>query len=206
MITCSLLAFAAAALLTYTVYAHCGTCAADGRKIAAQLDQSKTNLAKAVAAAEAHSKGRAISVISDLHESGVAVHVYCITGEPSAAPKIMKCSFDHATGSIKGMKEVHEFPVTPKPAHDAQHEHGDGHSMKSLNKEVAEVACGACIYKMSGVQGCPLAINIDGKHYLVEGATWPNHDYCDRTCTAIVTGKLLGNPPKFICTSLTEKK
>ena len=37
-------------------------------------------------------------------------------------------------------------------------------------------------------------------HALVEGATWPNHDYCDGKGQAIVTGKLDGD--KFIVTTL----
>jgi hypothetical protein len=36
-----------------------------------------------------------------------------------------------------------------------------------------------CIYEMHGVESCKLAIMLDGKPYPVEGATWPNHDFCD---------------------------
>lgn len=64
---------------------------------------------------------------------------------------------------------------------------------KLVTNEVMELACGACIYKMPGVEGCPLAIKLDGKPYLVKGAAWPNHDYCDRTCQGTVTGRLEGD-------------
>ena len=56
---------------------------------------------------------------------------------------------------------------------------------------------------MEGVQGCPLAVKIDGKAYIVQGAKWSNHDYCDRNCQAVVTGKIEGD--KFIVTKLEEK-
>ncbi|MCI0631484.1 MAG: DUF6370 family protein [Phycisphaerales bacterium] len=210
MIASSLLVVAAAGLIAYPVFAHCGKCAADGKKIAAQLDQNKTTLAKAVTAAEEHSKGRAISVIADLNDKDqVAVHVFCVAGDP---PKIMKCYVDIATGSVKGMKEVHEFPITQNDhAHGHDDEAGDDHAKhhdggvaKMIKGQTVEAGCGACIYKMPGVEGCPLAIMIDGKPYLVEGATWPNHDYCDRKCQAVVTGKVKGG--KFIATSVEPKK
>lgn len=225
---------AALALIAYPLYAHCGKCAADGKTIASQLDQNKMTLAKFVTNAEQHSKGRAISVISELDQSDrVMVEVYCIVGDPA---KIQLCQVDGSTGSVLGMKEVKEFPVT-----EASHSHdprkpttpgapgtpgrpgaggaggagggvgggaggagGAGGSAKMISNQTVSAACGACIYKMAGVTGCPLAVKIDGKTYLVEGATWPNHDYCDRECQATVTGKIEGD--KFICTKLAEKK
>lgn len=207
-IACSLLLLAVSGVLAYPVFAHCGTCAADARKIAGQLDRNKTTLAKLVSAAEEHSKGRAISVISDLHDNDrVTVHVYCVVGDP---PRIMKCYVDHMTGSVRGMKEVQEFPITAPAPHDpGNHDPGGPEAATTATLVVAqtlEVACGACVYKMPGVEGCPLAIMIDGKPYLVEGATWPNHDYCDRTCQAVVSGRLDGSPAKFIATSFEPKK
>lgn len=211
MFASSLLVVVTAGLIAYPVFAHCGKCAADAKKIAAQLDQNKMTLAKMVTAAEEHSKSRAISVISDLRENDqAAVHVYCVAGDP---PKIMMCHVDIASGRVLGMKEVHEFPITAfravgeHGAHDP-HAPGDpahgGGTAKMIKSQTVEAGCGACIYKMAGVEGCPLAIMVDGKPYLVEGATWPNHDYCDRKCQAVVTGKLEGDT--FIATSVTEKK
>lgn len=171
--------------------------AADAGKIAGHFDRSKTTLAKLVSAAEQHSKGRAVAALAELPaRDDAALHVYCVAGEP---PKIMKCSVDPATATVKVMKEVHGFPVAASPEGS---DHGSG--VKLINGQTMELACGACIYSMPGVEGCPLAIKIDGTPYLVEGATWPNHDYCDRTCQALVSGRLEGG--KFIATALTPTK
>ncbi len=206
---------AAVALIAYPVLAHCGKCAADGKKIATQLDQNKMTLAKMSTAAEEHSKGRAISLISDIDDKGqVNVHVFCITGD-ATAPKIMMCHVDTTTGKVKGMKEVHEFPNPPhaehaegdhadhKPHDPADPAHGGGAAMMIKSKQV-EAGCGSCIYKMAGAEGCPLAVLIDGKPYLVQGVTWPNHDYCDAKQQAVVTGKI--EDGKFIATSVEPKK
>ena len=195
-------------VIVYPLYAHCGKCAADGKTIASQLDQSKMTLGKAVTAAEQNSKGRAVAVTSDLDEKDVlAVNVYCIvSGASESTPKIMKCTVDPATGAVRGSKEVQEFPIS-------KHEHApgagagagasadkpQGAAMNITNRTV-DAACGVCVYKMSGQEGCPLAVKIDGKTYVVEGAKWPNHDYCDKNCKAIVSGRVEGD--KFIATSL----
>lgn len=201
-----LLVIVAAGLIAYPVLAHCGKCAADGKKIAAQLDQNKMTLAKAVTAAEEHSKGRAISAISQINEHDqMALHVWCISGDARNAPKILKCYVDLTTGKVAGMKEVHEFPtVDDKHEAHASRDH-EPHAQTIIDQTVA-AACGACIYKMPGVTGCPLAVKIDGKAYLVEGAKWPNHDYCDRNCQAIVSGRIEGDPPKFIATKFEPKQ
>ena len=36
-------------------------------------------------------------------------------------------------------------------------------------KQIVEVACGQCQFKMKQKKGCDLAIRIDGKSYFVEG-------------------------------------
>ena len=218
---CLLLAFAGVGLMGYTVLAQTGAAARhrdtaeDGKKIAAQLERNKITLAKAVEAAENHSKGRAISAITQINEHDqAALHVWCVTGEPAGSPKIMKCFVDLASGKVAGMKEVHEFPTMhegPEHGHQDPHERpakASGHAppapaAKTITDQTVDAACGACIYKMPGVTGCPLAIKIDGKAYLVEGAKWPNHDYCDRNCQAVVSGKIEGD--KFIATKLEAK-
>lgn len=214
---CLLLAFAGVGLMGYTVLAQTGAAARhrdtaeDGKKIAAQLDRNKITLAKAVEAAENHSKGRAISVISQIDERDRALlHVWCVAGEAAGTPKIMKCFVDLANGKIAGMTEVHEFPTIHTGAehgHQTPHERS-GHAphaqaAKTITDQTVDAACGVCIYKMPGVTGCPLAIKIDGKAYLVEGAKWPNHDYCDRNCQAVVSGKIEGD--KFIATKFDAK-
>lgn len=66
-----------------------------------------------------------------------------------------------------------------------------------------EFGCGVCIYNMPGVEGCPLAVVIDGTPRLVDGFEWPVHDYCDRKCHAIATGTLEGG--RFKATSVEPK-
>lgn len=184
---CSLLAIASAGLIGYAVLAQAGApahrhdTADDGRNIATQLDQNKMTLAKAVEAAEEHSNGRAISAMTQIDRQGhMALHVWCVAGDPAGPPKIMKCYVDLASGKVAGMKEVHEFPI---PSHE---QGGDQHAMpdhaapdhaphaggarhegagaaRTITNQTVEAACGACIYNMSGVTGCPLAVKIDGK-------------------------------------------
>jgi hypothetical protein len=203
----SVLAMLGGALIVYPVFAMFGgghNTATEGKKIAAQFDQHKTTLAEAVTAAEEHTKGRAISVVSDVTEDGaVAVHVYCIAGDP---PQILKSYFDHKTGTIKGVKNVDEFPLTPHAAAHTEHgqpEHADDHaSAKIIKDQTMEVACGSCIYHMPGVSGCHAAVMIDGRPYLIEGATLKKHDFCERKVQALVSGHVEGD--KFIATRLEQ--
>ncbi len=67
-----------------------------------------------------------------------------------------------------------------------------------------EFGCGVCIYHMPGLDGCPLAVVIDGTPRLVDGFEWPVHDYCDRKCHAIATGTLEGG--RFKATSVEPKE
>ena len=138
----------------------------------------------------------------------MALNVWCVTGKETETPKIMKCDVDPATGKVATMKEVKEFPNYDEKAEGSQQHsgktptsptHGDG-AARIISDQTVDAACGVCIYKMKGVSGCPLAVKIDGKTYLVEGAEWPNHDYCDRNCRAVVTGRIEGD--KFIATKL----
>lgn len=99
-----------ACLIAYPVYAFSGNGAVDGKKIVAQLDENRLTLAKAVTAAETHSKGRAVSVLSQLNDKGkLALEVFCITGD-----KIMCCYVDGVAASVSDMKEVKEFPINEK--------------------------------------------------------------------------------------------
>lgn len=211
LFACSLLTFAGVGLISYTVLAqtasHHHNTADDGKKIAVQLDRNKLTLCDAVELAEKHSKGRAISVITQIKERDqAAVHVWCVAGEPAGSPKILKCFIDLASGSVAGMKEVHDFPTlheTAEHGHKAAHDRPDAAAAKTITEQTVDAACGVCIYKMPGVTGCPLAVKIDGKAYLVEGAEWPNHDYCDRNCQAVASGRIEGD--KFIATRFTAK-
>jgi hypothetical protein len=65
---------------------------------------------------------------------------------------------------------------------------------------VVETACGVCIFGMEG-RGCPLAVKIDGKPYLVTGASVNAHTagLCEAARSATVTGQIEGD--KFVATS-----
>lgn len=74
---------------------------------------------------------------------------------------------------------------------------------RAFTAEYLEFACGVCIYHMPGMEGCPLAVVIDGTPHMVDGFEWPVHDYCDRKCHAIATGTLKDG--RFIATSVEPK-
>jgi hypothetical protein len=71
--------------------------------------------------------------------------------------------------------------------------------------QTLEVGCGACVFHMPGVDGCPLAVEVDGKHYLVSGVEMPGHEsgLCDHARTADLTGRLEGE--QFVATSFSLK-
>jgi hypothetical protein len=179
---------AAGALVAYPVYAHCGKCAADGKKIATMMDQNKVNLVKSIEAAEKHSKGRAIAVISELHDGKLQQEVYCMVGD-----KIMKCNVDGQATTVADMKEAKEFPITED---DDDHAHAS--AAKMITNQVVEVGCGSCVYKMQGVKGCDIAVKIDGKQYLVSGANVDAHQFCAPGKKALVSGRIEGD--RFLAT------
>lgn len=52
---------------------------------------------------------------------------------------------------------------------------GSGKGQAVPEQEIT-VACGSCIFKMEGAQGCGWAAEVDGQHYLVEGEVPHDHD------------------------------
>jgi hypothetical protein len=75
-----------------------------------------------------------------------------------------------------------------------------------ITNQTLEVGCGSCTYHMAGVQDCTLAVKIDGKSYLVEGANVDAHKagLCAKTGTqALVSGRIEGD--KFIATKFELK-
>lgn len=68
----------------------------------------------------------------------------------------------------------------------------------------ATVACGRCVFKMPQAQGCPFAIELEGKHYLMQGKLPVGHvnhapdGICNVPRTAHVDGRIVGN--HFIAT------
>jgi len=73
------------------------------------------------------------------------------------------------------------------------------------NNRVVEASCSECKFAMSHT-GCSLAVRIDGKSYLVEGAklddygdAHADHGMCNEVRKAEVTGEIRGN--KFVAKS-----
>ena len=200
LIAMSLSLCGAAAWLAYPVYAHCGKCAADGKKIVEKMQSGKVTLAKAIEAAEAHSKGKAVSVTTMLDTGGnPVVQVFSIVGD-----KIQRCDVNGQTGVVGKSEEVDHFPIAKHDdhAHDDNGKDKDkgkpgaapgGIAMNVVNRD-AELACAGCIYKMSGAEGCQLAVKVDGKTYMLKGNTGLDaHDFCGGAKKAVVSGKIEGN-------------
>ena len=78
---------------------------------------------------------------------------------------------------------------------------------KSVGKKTAsammtvEAGCGSCIFKMPGVEGCKLAVKIDGKPYLVTGADVDAHKagLCQGAKQATCSGEIKDDT--FVATS-----
>lgn len=68
-----------------------------------------------------------------------------------------------------------------------------------------ETGCGNCVFGMDGVQGCQLAVKLDGKPYLVSGVEMPDHEsgLCDHSRMAAITGQVEGE--RFVATSFALK-
>ena len=62
----------------------------------------------------------------------------------------------------------------------------------ALRSETVEVGCGMCIYDMSGVAGCKLAVVVDGTPMLASGIDVSLHDHglCTAPRQAVVSGQV----------------
>jgi len=197
-----------AAWLAYPVYAHCGKCAADAKKIVEKMQSGKITFAKAVEAAEMHSKGKAVSVTTMMDPSGnVVMQVFSVVGD-----KIQRCDVNGMTGMVAKSEEVEHFPIAEHGDHGHSHDDSGkdkpgagkpggtapggaagGTAMNIVNREV-ELACAGCVYKMSGAKGCELAAKVDGKNYMLKGNHGLDaHEFCSTAKKAVVTGKIEGN-------------
>ena len=62
-------------------------------------------------------------------------------------------------------------------------------------KQIVEVACGQCQFKMKQKKGCDLAVRIDGKSYFVEGTKIDDHGDAhanDGFCNVIRKAEVIG--------------
>jgi len=73
-----------------------------------------------------------------------------------------------------------------------------------LEGATVTVGCGRCIFGMEGLKSCPWAVELEGKHYLVQGplpedhATHAPDGICNMRRQAIVDGQLKGD--RFVAT------
>jgi Family of unknown function (DUF6370) len=72
-------------------------------------------------------------------------------------------------------------------------------SAKVVTKQVVDIACGECQFKMKG-KDCELAVKIDGKPYFVDGKNIDDfgdahgeHGFCNAVSKAEVTGEIVNN-------------
>ena len=70
---------------------------------------------------------------------------------------------------------------------------------KVVTKQVVDIACGECQFKMKG-KDCELAVKIDGKPYFVDGKgiddfgdAHGKHGFCNAVSKAEVTGEIVNN-------------
>ncbi len=125
------------------------------------------------------------------------------------------------TGDHAGHDHSHDHAGHDHGHDHGKHDHGKaGHEHKAPAAKPAaavasvaqtvEAGCAMCIYKMEGINKCTLAVKLDGKPHLVEGAQI--HDLgdahaadglCKTARQATVEGKLEGD--KFVASKIALK-
>lgn len=70
------------------------------------------------------------------------------------------------------------------------------HDNRTMNRTV-EAGCATCMFEMPGVEGCVLAVRIEGKPYLVKGSEIDDHGdahaadgFCNAVRQAHVEGRI----------------
>jgi len=78
---------------------------------------------------------------------------------------------------------------------------------KIITKQVVDIACGECQFKLKG-KSCDLAVRIDGKAYFVDGRKIDDfgdahgeHGFCNAVSKAEVSGEIVNN--RFKAGSIT---
>ena len=101
--------------------------------------------------------------------------------------------------SENGHTHVDEVPAVSQP------EVSQPAVSEAVAVQTAEVGCGSCIFEMEGVFGCPLAVKIDNKPYLVTGSSIDAHTagLCAGAKQAEVAGKIEGD--RFVASQMELK-
>ena len=78
--------------------------------------------------------------------------------------------------------------------------------VQTVSARTVQAGCGMCIYEMPHVEGCELAVKIDGQPYLVSGLEVDTHGLgmCNAELTATIVGEVVDD--KFAATSFEVKK
>ena len=108
-----LMVVGALALVAWPVYAHCGKCAGSAKDMVTAMDTGKVSLGAAITAAEAASKGKAVSANCDLDDGKLDFDVYVLVGG-----KLMQVEVD-AAGKAGKSTEVKEFPIASEEGEKA---------------------------------------------------------------------------------------
>ncbi len=93
-----------------------------------------------------------------------------------------------------------------EPAGDAKAADVGAPGVITVSSREVEVGCGMCIYAIKGVTSCSLAAKIDGKPYMVKGASIDAHKagLCGGTKLAKCEGRIEGDT--FFATRLVLKE
>ena len=111
---------------------------------------------------------------------------------------------------IVGCKKTSDEPTTKAATADAATTKATpaaAATTVAATSQTVEAGCATCIYDMKDVEGCKLAVKIDGKAYLVSGKTMDDlgdahaaDGLCNIARKAEVTGKLEGD--RFVATKM----
>jgi hypothetical protein len=99
--------------------------------------------------------------------------------------KMMEIALTRVPGSAKSASAAGKAPGGKPGAAP------EGAVLMIVDRTV-DAGCGNCVYHMSGVQGCKLAVKVDGTTYLVKGADTVNaHQFCSGAKPVLVSGRIV---------------
>jgi len=137
-------------LAAWPLYAHCGKCAGDCKEVAKQMDAGKITAASMIAAAEAHSKGKAVGMMCDLDKGKMDADVFCLVGDKVQAVEIGadgKAAKMEEAKDMKGMGDVTKSMDAAKLTMTKVVEAAEAHSKGKALAVVAKAAAGKASYE-----------------------------------------------------------